>query len=226
MMEATGAYGMVYFLFAAVAVAAGAVAALLRHHDPAARGRALRRGGLGLTIVFTVLASLFIGGETFSDPGGWAAVGLVALWFVPMAILAAFAWRKPERALPLLGGLTALVVAASVWYAADSHAWRHFENAHGPVRAIAGFALSAALAALGFHRPRVGGLLLLVGAGGPVVLSMLATGGLHMASFVALSAPALLTAVLYLWAVAVEAGATDGDGGATPAHGGRTGRRR
>jgi hypothetical protein len=180
------------------------VMSYLRHRDAEARARALRRSGFGFMLLYVALGSLFIIGETFSDPGGWAALGWVALWFVPMVSLSLFAWFRCDRARPVLTALTAVVVGLSCWYALDSHAWRAFENGHGPVRGIAIFALSAALATFGYRRPRPGGLLLLVACAVPVVLSTLASGGLGMSSLGALTAPAIITGVLYLWSSGVE----------------------
>jgi peptidoglycan/LPS O-acetylase OafA/YrhL len=128
----------------------------------------------------------------------------VALWLVPMVGLSLFAWFRCDRARPILTALTAMVVALSVWYVFDSHAWRTFENAHGPVRGIAIFALSAAIAVFGYRRPRWGGILLLVACVIPVLLSALASGGFGMSSLGALTAPAIITGALYLWSSGIE----------------------
>ena len=169
-----------------------------RHPDAAGRARALRRLALGLTVVYVIFIGAFIVGETFADPGGWEAVGLVALWVVPLAGLGLLGWKWPDRARVPLMAVTAAVVAVNVWYTFDTQHWRTFENAHGPVRGVAAFALGAALSAYAYRRPLPGGVLLLVVGVIPVALSMLATGGLGMSSFGALASPAVLVGLLYL----------------------------
>ncbi|MGB8650809.1 MAG: hypothetical protein WCD35_09120, partial [Mycobacteriales bacterium] len=94
---------------------------LLRHgSDPAHRAQVLRRAALVVIAAATVLIALFAGGEAFADPGGWAAVGLVLLWAVPLCLLAGFAWYRPDTAFPVLAVLTGLLVAVDVWAAASS----------------------------------------------------------------------------------------------------------
>lgn len=189
---------MIFLPFIVVAIVL-MVVSYLRHREAESRARSLRRSGFGFMLVYVAFGSLFIIGETFSDPGGWAAVGWVALWLVPMVSISLFAWFHSDRAEPILMALTGVIVASSVWYAIDSHAGRAFENNHGPVRGIAIFALSAALAAFGYRRPRRGGMLLLVAGAIPILVSTLASGGLAMSSLGALAAPAIITGVLYLW---------------------------
>ena len=188
---------MIFLPFIVVAVVL-LVVSYLRHRDAESRARSLRRSGFGLMFTYAALGSLFIIGETFSDPGGWAAVGWVALWLVPMVSLSLFAWFRCDRSEPILMVLTGVIVASSVWYAFDSDAWRAFENRHGPVRGVAIFALSAAIATFGYRRPRRGGVLLLVASAIPVLLSAVASSGLGLASLGALTAPAIITGVLYL----------------------------
>lgn len=204
---------MIFLPFILVAIVL-VVVSYLRHRDAESRAGSLRRSGLGLMLVYVAFGSLFIIGETFNDPGGWAAVGWVALWLVPMASTSLFAWFRCDRAEPILIALTGVIVAVSVWYAIDSHAWRVFENNHGPVRGVAIFALGAALAAFGYRRPRRGGILLLVAGAIPIFVSTLASGGFGMSSLGALAAPAIITGVLYLWSS--RAGASDRSPGTSP----------
>ena len=53
------------------------------HRDRSSRARFLRRAGFILMALITFFFGAFIVGETFTDPGGWEAAGLVALWVVP-----------------------------------------------------------------------------------------------------------------------------------------------
>ena len=54
------------------------------HRDRSSRARFLRRAGFILMALITFFFGAFIVGETFTDPGGWEAAGLVALWVVPL----------------------------------------------------------------------------------------------------------------------------------------------
>jgi hypothetical protein len=127
------------------------------------------RSGHGLTIVamvlaglFGLLALLFTAGETLADPGGWSAVGLIALWLVPLVVLLVLALARPSVAQPVLEALTAVWVAATLWSIVAPHTWRSFESTNGPIRAVACLALMLAIAALGWHRPLRAGVMLLV----------------------------------------------------------------
>lgn len=123
-----------------------------------------------------VLGTLFTAGETFDDPGGAAAVGLVASWLVPLIVVSVAAWRWPDRTGPLLVAATVVLLVLAAWFVADPSAWRSVEDDTGPVRAIAAFALAIPVAVHAFHRPRVGGTLLLVIALGPLVIGTFASG--------------------------------------------------
>jgi len=125
--------------------------------------------GRGLTIValvsaavFGLVAVMFTAGETFADPGGWQAVGLIASWLVPMIALLVLALARPSVAQPVLEALTAAWAVVALWSMVAPHAWRTFESAHGPVRAVACLALMLPVAALGWHRPLPASLMLLV----------------------------------------------------------------
>ncbi len=179
----------------------GSVVAMVlrRRHGRVEPVAFLRAMALSLAVLFTLFAGLFIVGETADDPGGGAAVALVAAWLVPMIVLVLLAWRWPGVAGVVLGVLVAVIVASGVWYALDTDAWRAFEDSHGPVRAVAVFALSLPLAVLAWRRPVLGGALLLIAGVVPGVLAMLATGrGGAPYSTVAASSPAAMIGVLYL----------------------------
>jgi hypothetical protein len=178
----------------------GVVAAtvLQRRYGRVEAGRLLRILGMGLAVAFSAFAGIFIAGETFDDPGGAAATGLVAAWLVPLAALSLLAWRWPRVAGVVLGVGVAMVVAVGVWYALDAHTWRTFEDGHGPVRAVAVFALALPLSLLAWKRPVLGGGLLLVVSLVPGVLALLAGGGGAGGSTVAVTSPVALIGVLFL----------------------------
>jgi len=172
-----------------------------RDDDAAARRgrRAPRLIAVGLAGLFAVLGGAFIVGSVMDDPGGLVAIGLIALWLVPMAGLCALAWRAPALAARVLSCLAALVVAGAIWFALDPHAWRTFENGHGPVRTIGVFALMLPLALLGWRRPEIAGTLLLVVGVVPVVVAAVTERG-GMPSTMAVAVPATLDGLLFLLA--------------------------
>ncbi len=181
-----------------VALAAGfVIVALVRRPDPLKRAVLLRRTGFGLMALFSFLFGAFIIGETFSDPGGWKAAGLVAAWAVPLAVLAVLSWLRPGWATYVFAALAAAVIGVSIWFAVDPHAWRSFENGHGPIRAVITFALAASIAVLGLKRPAAAGILLLAIGIIPVAVSslgsLMGSGSLSIVS----AAPAM-TGILYL----------------------------
>ena len=188
-----------------------AAAFVVRQPDPARRARILRGAGFGVMALVTAVFGLFVTGEAFTDPGGWTALGLVAAWALPLAVLAALAWYRPGWAARLFAVLIAAVVGVSVWFAVDPQGWRVFEDRHGPIRAIISFVLAAAVALLGLKRTAVAGVLLLVLGVVPVVVSSLGSR-LGFASLTVVSSAPLIAGVLYLWSAAL-AGRSASPGG-------------
>ena len=193
---------MIVILFAPLLVIVpAALTVLVRRHGRLEPWRLLRVTGMALAVFFALFAGLFIAAETFDDPGGRTAVLLVAAWLVPMAVLGAVAWWRPQGAAVVLAALVLAVVAIGVWYAVDPDAWRSFEDDRGPVRAIGVFALSLPLALLAWRRPVLGGGLLVVLAVLPGALALLSSGaGGVGGSSVAATAPAALIGACYLTA--------------------------
>lgn len=186
-------------LLVVLAIAAAVVLLLVGLSASADRARLLRRAGLGLTAAFTLVAAVWITAETFTDPGGWQAVGLTTMWLIPLALLLTISWHRVAWATPLLGVLTVIVVGLSAWFAADPDAWRTIENDTGPVRAISTLVLAAPIALLGRSRARPAGVLLVVLGVAPVALSAIGTAG-GLGSLVAISIAPTLTGILYLLA--------------------------
>ncbi len=71
---------------------AGAVALLRRHRTPVTLAGFLRGTALVFIAACTAVITLFLAGDTIADPGGWQAAALIALWLVPLAVLAVLAW--------------------------------------------------------------------------------------------------------------------------------------
>lgn len=176
------------------------VLALVVSRDDNTRARLLRQAALGFIIGYAALAALFIAGETFDDPGGWAAVAMVLIWAVPLTALALTAWFRPAAGQALLGAATAASVALGVWYTVAPEAWRSFEDHTGPVRALVTFVVAVPLGLLGWHRPVQAGALLVTLGVVPVVLAGLTEPGRALAatSLGIVSAPAVLVGALYL----------------------------
>ena len=187
---------MLSVIVAALAIAL-AIAAIVRQPDPLKRAILLRRSGFGLMALSTFFFGAFIIGDTFADPGGWKAAGLVAAWAVPLAGLAALSWFRPGWAIYVFAVLTAAVIGVSIWFALNPQAWRSFEDRHGPVRAVITFTLAAAMAVLGLKRTIAAGILLLAVGAIPVAVSSLGSF-LGFASLSIVSAAPVVTGILYL----------------------------
>ena len=183
----------------------------VRHRDRASRARYLRRAGFILMALIAFFFGALIVGETFTDPGGWEAAGLVALWAVPLIAGILVAWYRPDRAVRIFSVLIAAVIGASVWFAVDPQGWRSFEDQNGPIRAVVVFALSVAIAVLGLKRTRIAGWMLLVLGIVPILVSSIG-GSLGFASLVVVSSPSVIAGMLYVLSAAmVDHSAPPGD---------------
>ncbi|HUL86053.1 MAG TPA: hypothetical protein VLX89_11150 [Actinomycetota bacterium] len=180
-----------------VVIALILVVSFVWHRDRASRARFLRRAGFMLMALITFLFGAFIVGETFTDPGGWEAAALVALWAAPLIAGVLVAWYRPDLAVRIFSVLIAVVIGVSVWFAIDPQGWRSFEDHHGPIRAIVVFAMSAAIAALGLKRTRIAGWMLLVLGIIPILVSSIG-GSLGFASLVVVSSPPVIAGALYV----------------------------
>jgi len=171
--------------------------ALLR----AATDRALflRRAGLALMAVFTLVGAAWVAAEAFADPGGWQAAGLVAAWLLPLLLLLAASWYRAGLALVVLSVLTAAAVGVGIWFAVDPEPWRAFEDDNGPIRAIITLVLAAPVALLGWTRPRPAGVLLIVLGVVPAALAAAGTVS-GLGSLTVVGIPPALTGMLYLLA--------------------------
>ncbi len=173
------------------------VVLLMRQPDPARRAAIVKRIGFGVMAATTAFFVLFVAGETFQDPGGWAALGLVASWLVPLAAFGALAWFRPDWTIWLVSSLVIALIAMSVWFAVAPDAWRAFEDRNGPIRTIITFAVAAIGGMLGLKRTRAAGVLLLALAVVPMAIasfgSLRGSGSLAVAT----SAP-FVAGVLYL----------------------------
>jgi hypothetical protein len=172
-----------------------------RHRDDPQR--ALKGAALVLAGMFGGFFGLFAIGETFTDPGGWVAVGATAAWLVPLVALSLLAWHRPGWAVPVLVSLLLGLVGVYVWSLATPDALSTFEDTNGPIRALIGLVLTVPMAVLGWRRPRVAGLMLIALPALPTVLmSINAARGLGAEGWpiAIVTAPAGIIGVLYLLA--------------------------
>ncbi|MGE5290108.1 MAG: hypothetical protein ACM3ML_23560 [Micromonosporaceae bacterium] len=174
-----------------------AVIVLLVRRDPAKRAVVFKRAGFAVMAAFTLFFGLFIVGETFDDPGGWKALGLVSAWLVPLAGIALVAELRPGWAVPMFAALITVLIGLSIWFAVSPAEWRAFENGNGPIRAIVTFVVAAGVAVLGLKRTAAAGVMLLVL--GIVPLAVASVGSLAGTGSLAVAASApVITGILYL----------------------------
>lgn len=117
----------------------------------------LRHTGFAWMVLVGFLGGAFVVGETFDDPGGWAAVLMVSAWLVPLVVLAVLALARPEPAERVFVVATTVV---AVFTLADSAFGIVPRDDWGPVAAIVVFGLGVALGFLGVRRPALAGTLL------------------------------------------------------------------
>jgi len=151
-------------------------------------------------LTFVAWCALFITGETLDDPGGWAGVGYVAIWMVPMLGLSALVVWRPRTAVPVLTVLTLAVAAVLILGGIRSWGLARLEDRRGPIRAIAMVALAGPLGVLGWARPmNAGRLLSALGAAALVSTAVAA----RSAPLMIFGVPMLVAGVL-LWALAPD----------------------
>jgi hypothetical protein len=155
--------------------------------------RVVRRVAVGGMLVVGGFFILFAVGYAMEDPGGLAGAALSAAMILPAVALSWVAWRRPTVGARIVVPLVALAAAAWVVLPFASETLRDFFNRAGPVFAIATAVVVVATAALGFHRSRLAGWLLVGlavlngagvfledvvrGGGGPGPLGLLGTSG-------------------------------------------------
>lgn len=194
----------IFALGVLIAVVASVVH-VVRTKDPANRAQFLKKAGLILMGTFSAFLALFIAGETLTDPRGWEAVGYVATWAVPIAVLAWLAWFRPSMATIVFAVLLAGMFALYVWSAVASDAWESFEDSVGPVRTIVAFAIAAPLALLGWKRPFSAGVMLLLMVKPPAIL--IAAGGEAIsATILFVASPSSVAGILYVLAARFQKG--------------------
>lgn len=165
-----------------------------------------------LMALFGLLGGAFVLGEIFTDPGGWTAVWVSALWVVPLIGLSLLALLRPETAGPVIVAVTAVVALFTL---ADSLIGLIPRDDWGPVAAIVVFALGVTLAFLGLHRALLAGSLM-VGIALTQLVATLAGTAVHAAgggegAGLGGSSGVVVLPLLVIGALFVEAGRMQGD---------------
>lgn len=171
--------------------------------------RVLRTIAVTLVALVGIVASLFIGGEAFTDPGGWKAVLLITAWALPLVVLSVMALLWPDLSSKVLPVVLAVVAG---WVIVDSLARMIDRDTWGPVGTIAMFAVLIPCGLLGVHRAAEAGWLLLVGVAAQfaaTVASMDRAGGQSLGSAFGGSTgvmvlPFLVLTALFLGVAAAE----------------------
>lgn len=163
----------------------------------------LRLVGFWLSVVVLVLAYAFLVGETLTDPGGWAAVGYVLVWLVPLVALLALVERRPETAARWAWVAVLVLVGYALWGAVDREARVDFQDSVGPVNTVLLMVVSTALVVLGRHEAHTmtAGLALLAATLLPVVIG--AGNETMMRSSGIVGLPFLVTGLLYVASAAL-----------------------
>lgn len=172
-----------------------------RHPEPDRRAHFVRTFAFVLMMITGGFFALFVAAETMDHPGGWAGLGLVAVWAAPLAALAVLGWRWPERAEPVFEGLTAAAMLMMLWFVLDRDRWVSFEDSNGPVRTIALFATMLALTFFAWRRPWRGGSLMLALSLVPMLVSARSPG---FSAMIVVNSTTMLVAALFLWSAWLE----------------------
>lgn len=182
------------FLFALLVAAT--VYLVVREHAAEKRATALRTAGLAVMVTSMLVFGVFVVAGTFGDPGGWRALALVCAWAIPLAVLAAIAWFRPDQAIWVFSVLVVLLIGVSIWFALNPEGWQDLEDRNGPILDVMTFVVSTAIALLGVKRTReAGSMLLVLGIVGPAIASL---GSLDALGPLFLTAAPIITGTLYL----------------------------
>ncbi|HEU4526660.1 MAG TPA: hypothetical protein VFT80_01875 [Actinomycetota bacterium] len=145
----------------------------IRDRDAEIRATILKGTGFALLALSTQFFVMFRVADTLHEHDGWAVVGAIAAWAVPMAILAAIAWLWPDVAIRVIAVLIAATIGLSIWFALDVDGWTAFEDRNGPIRDIVMFVLAAGTAVLALRRAAAAGVLLVILGAVPVAIASL-----------------------------------------------------
>lgn len=195
---------MLFPLIAAVVVVV-IVFFTIRDRDAETRAAILKGTGLALLALSTLFFVMFRVADALHEHDGWAVVGAIAAWAVPMAILAAIAWLWPDVAIRVIAVLIAATIGLAIWFALDVDGWTAFEDRNGPFRDIVMFVLAAGAAVLALRRAAAAGALLVILGAVPVAIASL--GSLEDVGPAFVFAMPVVSGILFLLSANLSAGA-------------------
>lgn len=166
--------------------------------------KVLRLMGFWLVLITMGFAFVFMTGYAVDDPGGWAAVGYVLAWAVPLAALLLAVTRWPGWAARWSWVAVLVPVGFAVWGLVDIDAFHDFQDGVGPVGAALVMVIGTALAFLGRHTEHTvtAGVEMLVITILPPALLALRSGEM-MRSALVVALPVLLAGLLYVASAAL-----------------------
>lgn len=177
----------------------------IRDRDAEIRATILKGTGFALLSLSTLFFVMFRVADALHEHDGWAVVGAIAAWAVPMAILAAIAWLWPDVAIRVIAVLIAATIGLSIWFALDVDGWTAFEDRNGPIRDIVMFVLAAGTAVLALRRAAAAGVLLVILGAVPVAIASL--GSLEDVGPAIVFAMPIVAGILFLLSANLSAGA-------------------
>jgi hypothetical protein len=165
----------------------------------------LRWTAFGLMAFFGFVGSAFMIGETMQDPGGGRGRLMISLWLLPMVVACIVCVAWPRVGSWVAAAAVALLIGVWTWFVLDPEWWRSFMDDHGPVIAIATFAVGLPMAFLGLRTPGRAGWMLLASGLVPVVGLLIGTwsaqveeGGLPPRSAIVMVLPFVVSGALLL----------------------------
>lgn len=176
----------------------------IRDRDAEIRATILKGTGFALLSLSTLFFVMFRVADALHEHDGWAVVGAIAAWAVPMAILAAIAWLWPDVAIRVIAVLIAATIGLSIWFALDVDGWTAFEDRNGPIRDIVMFVLAAGTAVLALRRAAAAGVLLVILGAVPVAIASL--GSLEDVGPAIVFAMPIVAGILFLLSANLSAG--------------------
>ncbi len=190
--------GLLVLVFPLTALGMPTAFAVSRHDDALGRALALRRVGLGIVLVFAAMSAVFMAGAALDNPGGWAAIGMIAAWTVPLGALALFGWLRPRLALRVLLVAAITLIALDALTLVGVHSVQIFQRSYGPARDIAGVVLMAALGVVGYKIPGRAARLAVVTFALPLAITAIAEPAGAVVSMLLFSSPPLVAAAYHL----------------------------
>lgn len=190
--------GLLVLVFPLTALGMPTAFAVSRHDDALGRALALRRVGLGIVLVFAAMSAVFMAGAALDDPGGWAAIGMIAAWAVPLGTLALFGWLRPRLALRVLLFAAITLIALDALTLVGVHSVQIFQQSYGAARDIAGVVLMATLGVVGYKIPGRAARLAVVTFALPLAITAIAEPAGAVVSMLLFSSPPLVAAAYHL----------------------------